>query len=97
MRSWIEKLANKIKQEGNSTGWNAEVFIPQFRINITECKNDKLLVVEQYEKDEKGNHKYTSRSIIKIYEDEYDYLNTIIKDLNKITQDKFIEIFNSFE
>jgi hypothetical protein len=97
MRNWIEKLANKIKQEGNSTGWNAEVLIPQFRINITECKNDKLLVVEQYEKDKEGNYRYISRSVIKIYEDEYDYLNTIIENLNKINRDKFIEIFNSFE
>jgi hypothetical protein len=97
MRIWVEKLGNKIKQEGNSTGWNAEVIIPQFRINLTEGRNDRWLVVEQYEKDEEGNRKYTSRNIIKIYEDEYDYLNTIIKDLNKIAQDKFIEIFNSFE
>lgn len=97
MRTWLEKLANKIKQEGNSTGWNAEVLIPQFRINLTECRNDRWLAVEQYEKDEEGNHRYISRGIIKIYEDEYDYLDNIIKDLNKITQDKFIEIFNSFD
>lgn len=97
MRNWIEKLANKIKQEGNTTGWNSEVLIPQFRINLTECIEDRWLVVEQYEKDEEGNRRYISRGIIKIYEDEYDYLDTIIKDLNKITQDKFIEIFNSFE
>lgn len=97
MRSWIEKLANKIKQEGNSTGWNSEVLIPQFRINLTECRDDRRLIVEQYKIDEEGNRRYTSRGTIKIYEDEYDYLNTIIKDLNKITQDKFIEIFNSFE
>lgn len=97
MRSWIEKLGNKIKQEGNPSGWNAEVLIPQFRINLTEGRDDKWLLVDQYEKDKEGNRKYTSKAMIKIYEDEHDYLNTIIKDLNKIVQDKFIEIFNSFE
>ena len=97
MRNWVEKLGNKIKQEGTSTGWIAEVIIPQFRITLLEGNNDRWLVAEQYEKDKKDNRRYISRCMIKIYENEYDYLDTIIKDLNKIAQDKFIEIFNSFK
>jgi hypothetical protein len=97
MRNWIEKLGNKLKQEGNATGWHEEALIPQFKISLTEGRNDRWLLVEQYRIDEEGNRRYTSRGMIKIYEDEYDYLNAIIKDLNKIVQDKFIEIFNSFE
>ena len=95
MRAWIEKLANKIKQEGYSTGWE-EVIIPQFRISLIELGH-KSLGVNQYKEDEKGNYIYTSRCIIKVYEDEYDYLRKIIKDLYNTTQDEFIKIFNSFE
>ena len=95
MRNWIEKLGKSIQKEGRYTMYD-EVTIPNFRIRFVRINGDHGLLIKNTQS-LVTDIIHGSEVSVKIYEDEFDYLSKIVINLENIIQDKFIEIFNSFE
>lgn len=95
MRTWVEKLGKAIQKEGRCTMYD-EVTIPNFRIRFIRMDGDHGLFIQNTQSTG-TDIIHGSEVTIKIYEDEFDYLNKIVVNLENTIQDKFIEIFNSFE
>ena len=95
MRNWVEKLGKSIQKEGRCTIYN-EVNIPNFRIRFGRINGDHGLFIKNTQSPV-TDVIHGSEISIKIYEDEFDYLSKIVINLENTIQDKFIEIFNSFE
>lgn len=95
MRSWVEKLAKVIKKEGTYTYIN-EINIRNYRIKLEKFREDIGLYINHYKVI--GDDAYYDKNIyLKLYQDEYDLLYKIFKDIEESEQDALIEIFNSFE
>lgn len=95
MRSWVEKLAKVIKKEGVYT-YISEITIRNYRIKLEKFREDFGLYVHHYKVID--NDAYYDKNIyLKLYQDEYDLLYKIFKDLEESEQDALIDIFNSFE
>ena len=95
MRTWVEKLGKSIQKEGRCTMYD-EVTIPNFRIRFIRMDGNHGLFIQNTQSTV-TDVIHGSEVAIKIYEDEFDYLNKIVVNLENTIQDKFIEIFNSFE
>lgn len=95
MRSWVEKLAKVIKKEGAYTYIN-EITIRNYRIKLEKFREDIGLYVHHYKVIDNDAY-YDKNVYLKLYQDEYDLLCKIFKDVEESEQDALIEIFNSFE
>ena len=84
MRTFVEKLANAIKERGVGTEYCVRV--DGFKITIYETWNCRSL--------ELVNPDYV-RGDLKIYDDEYDLLKRAMTDCQQKTEDALIEQLNN--
>lgn len=95
MRTWVEKLAKVIKNEGAYT-YLGEITITNYRIKLDKFREDMSLYVEHF-KIIDNEARYDKYICIKLYQDEYDLLHKVIKDIEESEINIIIETFNSFE
>lgn len=89
MRTWVEKLGKKLKE---ATILNhGTLYFDTKRISIDEYNQDKLYILENMEFDS------YSHTIIRIYQEEYDYLKEIFDFKYKEKQQTLIKEFESYE
>ena len=90
MRQFVENIGKEIESKGRIVA--CEVFcnycveIREFHLNLQYYNHYDLLVLELFSK---------RQSIIKLYEDEYDYLYSIICKLKQKQEDEFITLFTN--